>query len=273
VTDSAKGFDPAGTGAKADRHRRRNEIALLVAQKGRVTVDEISELYGISGVTARTDLDALARSGSVVRSYGGAISVESHHHNGSSQISLPILEPSDERMRLAGAAIALLGPLETIMLCSGPAADEMAKVLNRDSQQSVIVITYSLQIASYLSETPQVSLVMLGGLYRQPSGSFVGPHAEQMMKSLHAGHCFLNPRGLSLDSGITGDDIMEAHLNRQMIDAASQVTLLAELRSFGRRSLASIAEIEEIDRVICDSEASAGDVAALRARGIEVVLV
>jgi DeoR family transcriptional regulator of aga operon len=75
------------------------------------------------------------------------------------------------------------------------------------------------------------------------------------------------------ENGASTGDIMEAHLNRQMIDAASKVTVLAELNSFGRRSLALVTELERVNRVICDRTAPENDVAMLRARGVEVVLV
>lgn len=269
MTDSAADFDPAFEPAdKADRNRRRREIAQLVFERGRVTVDEIKERFGVSGVTARGDLDALAGSGNLVRSHGGAVSTLRPSANGAAAGT-----NSDERIRLAHAAIALIGSSETVMICPGGATIEMAKLMRTECPQSVTVITYSLQIASLLSEAPQVSLIMLGGLHRYPSGNFVGPHAEQMLKSLHARHCFLNTPGMRAETGVTTTDIMEAHLNQNMLEAASQVTLLAELASFGERSLALIADLDKINRVICDRSAPAADLAALRERGVEIVPV
>ncbi len=180
---------------------------------------------------------------------------------------------TDEQSRLAHSAVSLIEPLDTVMLCSGGATIEMANLIRTESARPVTVIGYSLQIASCLSDAPHVSLVMLGGLHRYPSGSFVGPHAEQMMRSLHAEHCFLNLPGVTVESGVTTADIMEAHLNQQMIEAASQVTVLAELKSIGHRSLARVTGFDKVTRVICDRRAPAGDIAALRALGVETCLV
>ncbi len=264
MTDSLTGHEP---GEKTDRTQRRRAIAVLVAQQGRVTVEELKERFGISGVTARGDLDALEGAGDLVRSHGGAVStVLVPRPNGESCYT-------NEQVRLAEAAVRLIGQAETVMLCSGGAMEEVARLMANERAVARTVITYSLPIASVLSDAAQVSLVMLGGLHRFPSGSFVGPHAEQMMKSLHAGHCFLNAPGVSVESGVTTPDIMEAHLNQRMMEAASQVTVVAELASFGQRSLALIAPIEKIGRIICDRKVPAGDLAALRQRGVEVLVV
>jgi DeoR/GlpR family transcriptional regulator of sugar metabolism len=101
----------------------------------------------------------------------------------------------------------------------------------------------------------------------------VGPHAEQMMDSLHADHCFLSTVGLDVEIGLTTLDIMEAQLNRRMIDAATQVTVLADSTKFRHRSLSLIVGFRSVHRVITDKGAPPEDVEKLRSHGIEVCLV
>ena len=103
-----------------------------------------------------------------------------------------------------------------------------------------------------------ISVVMVGGILRQVSSAFVGPHAEQVMRSLHADHCFLGTVGLDLDVGLTTLDIMEAQLNQVMIRAARQVTVLADSSKFGERSLAVISDFSNVKRLITDYWSTAG---------------
>jgi DeoR family transcriptional regulator of aga operon len=245
---------------KVERKRRRREIAQLVSEQGRVTVYEITERFGVSSVTARSDLEALASSGDLVRSHGGAVGPRRSPLSG-----------EGDSGRLAQAALNVVGPDEPIMIGSGPAALALAMLVCMDAAHARTVITYSLRVAACLSEAPHVSLIMLGGIYR--SGNFLGPSAEGMMKSLHAGHCFLNASGVSAETGVTTLDIMEANLNQEMIAAASQVTLIAEAGSLGRRCLAVIADFRKIRRVICESSAPASELNSLRELGVELVLV
>jgi DeoR/GlpR family transcriptional regulator of sugar metabolism len=258
---------------KPDRllaEERRREILGVLGQNGRITVEEVAKRFGISAVTARGDLDALSEKGDLVRSHGGGI----RPLTAAPEHPLRVREGihQEEKVRIAEAAARLIKPLQTVILCTGSTSAALAAQIRRNPPQSVTVITYALNIAAKLAESPGVSLVMVGGFLRHPSTAFVGPHAEQMMHSLHADHCFMSTVGLDLDVGLTTLDIMEAQLNRRMIEASAQVTVLADSSKFGHRSLSVICDFRCIHRLITDSNAPSADVEKLRGRGIEVVL-
>jgi len=117
-----------------------------------------------------------------------------------------------------------------------------------------------------------LSLVMVGGMLRHVSSAFVGPHAEQMIDSLHADHCFLSTVGMDLEVGLTTLDIMEAQLNRRIITAATQVSVIADSSKFGHRSLSVITDFRSVHRLITDTGAPSEAVEKLRSQGIEVSL-
>lgn len=249
---------------------RRREILGVLGQNGRVTVEELVKRFGISAVTARGDLDALSETGALVRSHGGGIKPlaaapehplkvrEGMHH--------------EEKVRIAEAAMQLIHPVQTVILCTGSTLAELADQIRRRCPERMTVITHALNIAAQLADLPNLSLVMLGGFLRHPSRAFVGPHAEQMMHSLNADHCFMSTVGLHVDFGLTTLDIMEAQLNRRMMESAAQVTVLADSSKFGHRSLSLISDFKPVHRVITDASAPLEDVEKLRARGVEVVL-
>ena len=249
---------------------RRREILSVLGQNGRVTVEEVARRFGVSNVTARGDLDVLSASGDLVRSHGGGIRPlaanpehplkvrEGMHH--------------DEKVRIAQAAVQLIRPLQTVFLCTGSTSAALAAEIRNHTPSNITVIAYALNIAAVLAETSNLSLFMVGGFLRQPSTAFVGPHAEQMMHSLHADHCFLSTVGLAVDVGLTTLDIMEAQLNRRMMESAAEVTVLADSSKFGHRSLSLISDFRSICRVITDTRAPAEDVQKLRDKGVEVIL-
>jgi DeoR family transcriptional regulator of aga operon len=250
---------------------RRREIVSVLGQHGRVTVEEVAKRFGVSAVTARSDLDALSSSGALVRSHGGGIKPLT----AAPEHPLKVREGMnrDEKVRIAQAAVALIKPLQTVFLCSGSTSAELANQLRSRAPANITVIAYTLNIAQILADSPNLSLVMLGGFLRHPSTAFVGPHAEHMIHSLHADHCFMSAVGLDSEIGITTLDIMEAQLNHRMIESAAQVTVLADSSKFGHRSLSLIHDFGGIHRVITDTRAPSRDVERLRARGVEVILV
>jgi DeoR family transcriptional regulator, aga operon transcriptional repressor len=250
---------------------RRREIIGLLDRKGRITVEEVVSRFGVSAVTARSDLDALSETGALVRSHGGGIRPLA----ASPDYPLKIRESihHDEKARIAYAALQLIRPFQTVILCSGSTSAELASQVRRARPDNITVITYALNIASKLADLSNLSLVMVGGILRHVSSAFVGPHAEQMMDLLHADHCFLSTVGLDVELGLTTLDIMEAQLNRRMIESASEVTVLADSSKFGHRSLSLISDFQPIKRLITDKGAPPEQVEKLRAVGVEVLCV
>lgn len=248
---------------------RRREILGVLDQNGRITIDEVVKRFGISAVTARSDLDALSESGSLIRSHGGGIkplTAKPEH---------PLLVRQEmrrqEKTRIGQAAAAMIRPLQTVILCTGTTLYELAREIRQNPPPNITVITYALNIAMLLAENPKISLVMLGGILRHTSTALVGPQAEQTMHSLHADHCFLSTVGLDTEVGLTTLDIMEAQLNRRMIESSAEVTVLADSSKFGRRSLSLIADWRHVRRVITDTGAMDEDVEKLCRHGVEVI--
>jgi DeoR family transcriptional regulator, aga operon transcriptional repressor len=249
---------------------RRREILRVLGENGRVTVEEVALRFGVSSVTARSDLDSLSEKGALVRSHGGGIRPLA----GKPEHALLVRQGihHEEKERIARTALQLIRPWQTVILCTGSTSAALAAELRGNCPENLTVITYALNVASLLSEVPNLTLVMVGGILRGVSSAFIGPQAEQMMDSLHADHCFLSTVGFDAEVGMTTLDIMEAQLNRRMIAASAQVTVLADSSKFRHRSLSRITGIDSIHRVITDSGAPLDDVERLRARGIEVCL-
>ena len=249
---------------------RRREILAVLGQQGRVTIDEIVHRFGVSAVTARSDLDALSENGVLVRSHGGGIrplaATPEHSLRARDRIR------HEEKLRIAEAAVDLIQPGQTVILCSGTTSIALARSLRRRCPENLIIITYALNVAAQLADLPGLSLIMLGGFLRQVSSALVGPQAESMMGSLHADHCFLSTVGLDVRIGLTTIDIMEAQLNRCMIANSAQTSVVADSTKFGHRSLSVITEVNAVRRVITDRAAPAADVECLRTGGVEVIL-
>jgi DeoR family transcriptional regulator, aga operon transcriptional repressor len=249
---------------------RRRKILEMVTESGRITVMEIVRRFGVSAVTARTDLDALSSTGNVVRSHGGALCPQEPTKD--YPVSFKSTLHQAEKSRIGKAAASLVGARETIILDNGTTTLEIAKHLKSMKLQGLTVITNALNIATELADCPGVMLIMLGGLLRQISSSFVGPQAEEMLSELHADRLFLAVDGFSLDIGPSTPDVLEAHLNERMMNAAKETTIVADFSKLGRRSVSKIGSIERVQRLITDSHATPEFLDAVREKGIQVIV-
>jgi DeoR family transcriptional regulator, aga operon transcriptional repressor len=249
---------------------RRSRINQLIETRERATVRELARRFGVSAVTIRSDLDALASAGGVIRSHGGALRKEEAE-------DVPILLKQRlhraEKTRVAQAAAKLIREGETIILDSGTTTARIAAEIRRLRLRPLTVITNALNIAAALADLEQIRLIMIGGLLRHVSSSLVGPQAEQVLRGLHADRLFLGVDSLDPEIGLMTPDVLEAQLNALMIEVSQQVVAVADSSKFHRRSLSVIAPVEKIHKLITDTSASPEVVDALRARGVEVVLV
>lgn len=260
--------------AKTDRllsEERRRKILEVLDRQDQVTVSDLVERFGISAVTARADLDALAAMGALVRSHGGAVKPATP----APDYPLDFKENlhRGEKRRIGKAAAQLIEPGETVIMDSGTTTVEVARALKALPTRPVTVITNALNVAYELGNAAQVPVIMLGGMLRPNSYCLVGPQAENTLRDLNADHLFLGVDGLNPEVGPSTPDILEAQLNAMMIRVARQVTVVADSTKFRKRSLCAIARMEAIHRIITDDGVPPAILSMLKARGVEVLAV
>jgi DeoR family transcriptional regulator of aga operon len=250
---------------------RRRRILELLEDQERVTVDELVGRFGVSAVTIRGDLDALAGLGAVVRSHGGALK------RGEAPEDVPITVKETlhhaEKVRIGHAAAQMICDGETVILDSGTTTAEIARQIRFLKVRSLNVITNALNIAMELANLPHVRLIMIGGVLRQMSYSLAGPPAEQTLRALHADRVFLGVDGLDPEIGLMTPDVVEAQLNAVMIQVSREVIVAADASKFQRRSLSVIAKLDVVHKVITDSGVGPDVLSALRARNVDVIVV
>ena len=249
---------------------RRRLIRKLIEEQGRVTVEELTTRFGVSLVTIRHDLDALAEVGAVVRTRGGALA-----QRGDEDLPISVKQTlfRAEKVRIAEAAVQLIGDGQTVVLDSGTTTAEIAKQIRGLKVQSINVITNALNIAVLLANSPHVTLIMPGGVLRQSSYSLSGPQAELALAGLHADILFLGFDGIDPDIGLMTPHLLEARLNTQMMKMSRLVVAVGDSSKLQRRNLSVIAKIDQLHKFITDKNAKPETVAALRQHGVEVITV
>jgi len=250
---------------------RRQLVREIIEQKGKVTVEDIVINFSVSAVTARSDLDALAKRREVLRSHGGAV----RQLNAAIDYPLRFKESIHfaEKLRIGEAAVQLIRPNHSIILDSGTTTVHIARQIKSARIHPLTVITNALNVAYELAEVEGVTLIVVGGILRPASSSMVGPQAERMLKDLHADHLFLGVDALHPDVGYCTPDILEAQVNALMIRISNEVTVVADASKFGKRSLSLIGGVECARRIITDNSVNPQIVDMLRAKGVEVDVV
>lgn len=250
---------------------RRRRIVEVVEANGRAMVSELSKQFGISPVTIRGDLEALAQAGSITRSHGGALPAAIT----SVDTPLPVKEIRRlaEKRRIAVAASRLINDGETIILDSGSTTAEIARCIRQRKWKSLTAITNALNIALELNGLAGVRVVMLGGMLRPTSYSLVGQDAEQALARFSADRLFLGVDGLDPQVGVTTPDPQEASLNALMVRVSRETIAVVDASKLGQRSLSVIASIDDLNTIITDTGAAPRMIEALQQHGVQVMAV
>ena len=231
--------------------QRQAAILDLIRQNGGVRVSHLVRQFGVSDMTIRRDLEALAERGLVDKVYGGATIA------GPGSTEEPGFVAKSVRQRAEKAAIAaraakLVEPGTAVALSAGTTTAALAAELVDVS--GLTVVTNSIPVADvlYHAGRPDQMVVLTGGI-RTPSDALAGPVAEAAIASLNVDVLFLGVHGMSPRTGFTTPNLMEAGTDRLLVTAARRLVVLADHTKWETVGIATIARLDDADILVTDS--------------------
>ncbi|MFM2371456.1 MAG: hypothetical protein RIS85_1178 [Pseudomonadota bacterium] len=247
---------------------RRLKILDWLQEEGSARVRDLAEVFGVSEVTVRQDLERLEAEGHIVREHGGAYlkSVPQQVRD----LALHHMINIDAKRRIGAAAAALVNDGETIILDSGSTTTEIAA--NLAAKEHLTVITNALNITLMLGAMPTCTIHMPGGQFKPPTLSLSGERSADYFKGLFAQKLFLATAAVSFDAGLTYPAIGDIAVKRAMIESAAQVYLVADSSKIGKTSFSSLGAIDQVHTLITDDGISDEDRRAFEDLGITVIV-
>jgi DeoR/GlpR family transcriptional regulator of sugar metabolism len=250
--------------------QRQMLIAEEIRQRGAVRVSELTELFGVSDMTIRRDLDALDDAGLIEKVHGGA-TVRSQRSTDEPGFEAKSRRQSAEKDAIALAASKLVRPGQAIAVGAGTTTWRLAQHLV--DIPDLTVVANSIQVASVLDRDarPDRTVVLTGGV-RTPSDALVGPIALSALGSLHVDVLFTGAHGMAEDAGFTTPNLLEAETNRALIASAERVVVVADHTKWGVRGLSRFARFDEVEVLVTDSGLP-DDARAILGEQIEQVVI
>ncbi len=248
---------------------RRQEILRLTDQQSRVSVAELSEQLGVSEVTIRADLQALADRKLIIRTHGGAIPAS----GGMVELALAMRRERQvqEKSRIGETAAGLVAYGDSIFLDSSSTA--LAIVQHLKAHRHLTVITNSLVIAQELRDAVGVSVVLPGGTLQPETASLIGTDGLDTLRKFNIQKGFFGAHGLNFPEGLTDVSPAEAVIKRELVGMCRQNIALLDATKWGRVGFASFAQPQEIQCIITDTDAPKALVEQAKAVGIDVMVV
>lgn len=245
---------------------RQIKILELLKDKSSIKVSELSTIFKVSESTIRRDLQEMEEKGLVARTHGGAVSKEKTIFEPSFQ------EKEDkrhiEKLSIGKIAAAMIEDGDTIILDSGTTTLQLARCIKA---KDITVITNSIDIASELSLRSNIEIILTGGALRISTRAMVGPITEDVLKNFKVDKAFIGANGISIEKGITTPNIMEAHIKKEMMKAASKVILAVDSSKFNQVSFAVISPVTAVDLIITSSDLNENIINEYKELGVEII--
>lgn len=229
------------------KKERLRYICEKVSTKGIITVHEIMQDLDVSDMTIRRDLDELEKAGKLLRIHGGAQSLTYSLDHELSHMEKSYVQ-IDEKQAIAMYAATLIQEGETIYLGPGTTIQILATLLR---EKNVRVITNSYHVFDILMHAKQAKVVLIGGEYRDHTGTFVGPITNYDLSLLKFSKAFISCNGIYHDT-ITTYSLEEGEAQRIALNNARQKYLLADYTKFSREDFYTYYNLHDFDQVITD---------------------
>ena len=198
--------------------QRQERILHEVDRHGGSRVSELVEILGVSDMTVRRDIEALAEKGLVRKVHGGATSVGGRSADEPGFQVKSEMNPV-EKSAIARTAAAMIDPGASIAISAGTTAYAVAHELRNVAD--LTVVTNSPRVAELLHDPSRDDLtVILTGGVRTPSDALAGPVAVAALRTLHVDTLVLGVHGIDERAGLTTPNLVEAETNRALIAAA-----------------------------------------------------
>lgn len=244
---------------KAYVENRRMQIIEIVKKNPSVRVEYLAQLFGVSLMTIRRDLQELENKKLLTRTHGGAVLAE---------------QTEDEvqmcRRRIAMFAASLVEDGDSLFINTSRNALQMLEYIQCEN---VTVITNNGK-AIYSEHSQEISVVLSGGELRHPKDAMVGDFALRNLQPIYAKKAFVGCSGISAQAGMTTEIFNEVSINELMISHATHdVYLLADHTKIGKNSSFISCPIEKISYLITDENAPQEALERIREKGVQVYQV
>jgi len=226
---------------------RHKKILEMLYERQSVSAGELATEFGVSKITIRRDLDALAGEKFLERTRGGAVSIA----------GLRLEEFFDAKDHVAKQEKSLIGRYvaslvaenETIFVNAGSTTLEVIRHLHG---KKVRIVTNNAACLG-LDLDPQQELILLGGDYRSQSKSLVGDLTIAGVHNIFSSFTVLGINGVSIRKGCTTAVQQETSVNKAMIEnSGGKVIVVADHTKMNCVSSFLTCPLSRIDMIVTD---------------------
>lgn len=243
---------------------RQQLILDHMAVQGEVKLAELKEMFDVTEMTLRRDMEKLEQWGHIKRTFGGAIfvghDIALHERTG---VNL------EEKKRIGQVAAQLIQPGDAIFLDGGSTTLQVARYIQ--SSLNITVVTNALNIAAEL-QGKQISTIVIGGMLVDQTSTLVGPVAVEALTKLAFNKAFIGTTGVTAKHGYSNSNMYEAEIKRLVISQAAETVMVMDHSKFGKQDLFSFASLNAVNRIVTDQAPDPALIEAFKEATVEITI-
>ncbi|NLZ47703.1 MAG: DeoR/GlpR transcriptional regulator [Clostridiales bacterium] len=247
---------------------RRNSILTKVKTFGRVLAKDLAEEFGVSIDTIRRDLSFMEEKGLLKRTHGGAICLPKVRRS-PIENKIRYGEGTIHQNAVAKLASNYIETGDTIFIGGASIHYILLKYLPRDKEYTII--TNSLTIAEKLKNFDNIETYIVCGKVKNPEG-MVDAFALEFIKNLRIDTSFLTGGGISAKQGLSSSTPEGAIFQRTVASISHKRICLANFDKVGAEYFTKTVNLQDIDILITDWEASTEEIDKISQQGVEVLV-
>ena len=250
---------------------RQNKILFLLSKHKHLTNKELCQELNCSEVTIRNDLRELSELNLIERTFGGASALDDTY--GGISISEHLEYSTAEKYAISNYVIKnIIKPQQSIIVDTGSTCLALCERLSQYDGELGIV-TNSLLNANYISQNPNLTLTIPGGVYNPTSDTLDSISTLSYYQNIYADCYFMSSNGLTANgvSLTMTADANRAMIKKTIVEQASKVILLCDHTKINKTCFHRICGLEKISLIVTDNNCSDEERSAFESLSVPVV--
>ena len=254
-------------------NQRRDSIKEMLDRDGEVIVGQLADIFNVSLVTIRTDLNEMAKENLLHRVHSGAVSIKNPDKDYfDATINERMNINRSEKIAIAKACAALIQDGDTVMIDSGTTNVYVARELA--TRNGLTIVTNAILVAQEFLYSRSNKVILLGGDTEHFHQFTYGKDATTQLQKYRADKLILATDGISVKNGFTTLHHQEADLSLQMIKRANQLIVATDHTKLGKEGFSFIAPISYMHLLVTDAHPSSSlELDEIKRRNISVLEV
>ena len=219
---------------------RFGEIMRIMKEKNVISVQELTELLGVSESTVRRDLTVMSKRGLLKKVYGGATTNDTSFVVKNTTVDVRESQHRDDKLRIGRYAAGMITKEDFVFIDTGTTADALIDQLHiKDCR----FVTNNVGSAQKLAMAGN-DVVLLGGRLNAVTKATMGLEALQGLEKYNFTKGFFGVNGIHCKVGYSTPDVDDAAVKQEAMKRCSECYILAAPSKFGRISSVTYGSLE-----------------------------